>query len=351
MRQDGNRRKMTSIMLSAVLCTAMLTGCTAKDGNTGEAESESTQVGIETTTGAESEESDVNATVTEETVSETAASESADSEAATSESAAEEKTQMSEETEGSYYKGMGDGETIVLDAPPSWDYYLNADKTLPEVPEKLTLTQISAQDNGISMASDWQEQNNLESTDEDEQFIYEIKDGGVYQGSQYSVRDVLEVLPVSAGMSEENTASTLDFSNYVFPDSNPDEEEKAFGEQEVIWAQSVDNILYVATGHYTYASTSDGKNAYITAIDLNDMSVLWRSQPLVCNSRNFTIVKGVIVCGYGFTAEKDYLYELSTANGTVLEQIPLKSGPDQIICKDNIIYVHTYNTDYQFEIG
>ncbi len=142
---------------------------------------------------------------------------------------------------------------------------------------------------------------------------------------------------------------SLDFSNYRYS-AEYVEADYDYIQQKVNWAAIKDNILYVSNSHNTYAKSSKGMNAYITAIDLNDMSIIWRTDALVSNSRNFQMIGDVIVCGYGFTDEDDFLYQIDTYNGKVLEKTPLKSAPSFIIEKDNILYIRTYNTDYKFEI-
>ena len=76
-------------------------------------------------------------------------------------------------------------------------------------------------------------------------------------------------------------------------------------------------------------------NAYITALDRNSNQIIWRSQPLICNASNFIIIDRVIICGYGFTAEPDYLYLIDKTTGNILQQIKLKTAPSYIIPKDN----------------
>jgi glucose dehydrogenase len=91
-------------------------------------------------------------------------------------------------------------------------------------------------------------------------------------------------------------------------------------------------------------------NGYITAIDTDTNQVVWRSQPQVCNARNFLIVDGVIICGYGFTAEPDFIYILDKNSGKILQQIPVATAVDYLIKKDDKLYVRTYDTNYIFEI-
>lgn len=68
------------------------------------------------------------------------------------------------------------------------------------------------------------------------------------------------------------------------------------------------------------------------------------------NSKNFLVIDDVIHSGYGFTAEPDFLYQINRYTGKVLEKTLLKSAPGYLIKKDSILYVRTYNTDYQFMV-
>ncbi|GAB4544165.1 MAG: hypothetical protein Tsb0014_38150 [Pleurocapsa sp.] len=142
---------------------------------------------------------------------------------------------------------------------------------------------------------------------------------------------------------------SYDFSNYIYA-SNYLPGERDYINQTLNWVITEDNILYFSHSHSTYAKSSSGMNAYLTALDLKTNQILWRSQPLVCNASNFIIIDDVIICGYGFTAELDYLYLINKNTGEILQQIPLKTAPDYIIPKDNKLYVRTYNTDYVFKI-
>ena len=118
---------------------------------------------------------------------------------------------------------------------------------------------------------------------------------------------------------------------------------------EYRYAYVENNIAYISMYHMTYADTMPF-HAYIIAVDLNTGALLWRSLPLICNSDNFVVLDDVIISGYGFTAEPDYIYQIDKSFGTVLEQIPVKSQADYLIMKDGKLYVRTYNTDYVFEV-
>lgn len=143
---------------------------------------------------------------------------------------------------------------------------------------------------------------------------------------------------------------SMDFSNYIYSPKYV-KADINYIDQQVVWATIKDNILYVSHAHASYAYSSNNMNAYITAIDLSDMSILWRTKGLVCNSYNFLVIDNVIICGYGFTDEKDYLYQINMNNGKVLSKVLMKSAISYIIKKGNSLYIRTYNTDYKFTIS
>ena len=65
---------------------------------------------------------------------------------------------------------------------------------------------------------------------------------------------------------------------------------------------------------------------------------------------NFLVKGDVIFCGYGFTAEDDYLYQLDKNTGEVIDRLPLKKIPDLMAEKDDRLYVHTYSYDYVIQV-
>lgn len=135
-----------------------------------------------------------------------------------------------------------------------------------------------------------------------------------------------------------------DFVNYVYaPGGVPSQRDFVY--QSINWAMQDGDTLYVSHSHATYARSSKGQNAYITAIDTRTNRVLWRSQPLVSNASNFEITDDAIVAGYGFTNELDFLYVLDKKTGEVAHRLPVKSGATYIINKAGRIYVRTYNVD------
>ncbi|MDF2804571.1 MAG: hypothetical protein K0S61_4476, partial [Anaerocolumna sp.] len=173
----------------------------------------------------------------------------------------------------------------------------------------------------------------------DESYLYTI------YGADYSEGYLLNIYDVYTN----SKLYSLDLTNYRYS-PNYISEDYDFVQQKINWAVLEGNILYVSNSHRTYAKSSNYMNGFITAIDLTTNSIIWRTKSLVSNASNFQILDDVILCGYGFTAEDDFLYEIDKYTGEVLKEIPLKSAPSYIIKKDNVLYVRTYDTDYEFII-
>ncbi|MCA6363500.1 MAG: hypothetical protein IM638_10715 [Bacteroidetes bacterium] len=126
--------------------------------------------------------------------------------------------------------------------------------------------------------------------------------------------------------------------------------EQRFTLQEIRFARLEDSVLYIAAFHNTYAKSSGNQNGYITAIHTGTHQVKWRSAALVNNASTFVLRNGYLICGYGFTAEPDFVYVLNASSGEAVACVPVKSGPETIFEKGNKLYVRTYNTDYVFEM-
>jgi len=115
--------------------------------------------------------------------------------------------------------------------------------------------------------------------------------------------------------------------------------------EDLTWAREADGVLYVEHTHLTYASATRGRNAYISAIDLATRKTLWRSPALVANARTFVVSGDLIVSGYGFTAESDYLYLLDRRTGKVLDRLTVPSAPEVIKLRGDRLFVRTYDRD------
>lgn len=112
---------------------------------------------------------------------------------------------------------------------------------------------------------------------------------------------------------------------------------------------SFDGSVYVNANYLSYAKEVDGKTAYLYGIDVDSAKTMWRSKPL--RSRNeFAIVGNLIVSGYGFTAEKDYLYVIEARSGNELHEQPIKSGHDWVRWVNEELIVRTYGYDYRLKL-
>jgi outer membrane protein assembly factor BamB len=112
---------------------------------------------------------------------------------------------------------------------------------------------------------------------------------------------------------------------------------------ELRWAREVGGVLFVANAHRTYASTTGRRNGYLTALDPATGRVLWQSRSLVANADSFAVMGDVIVTGYGFTSEPDYLYALDRRTGRALARLPLPTGPELIASAGDTLTVRTYD--------
>ena len=219
---------------------------------------------------------------------------------------------------------------------PSWEYYCATEPASLAAP--LKLTKLTQEANKITDTDDWFEKNNLSLN---------VEDSGKYGLGIPSDENVGKCrFQVVDG--EKGEVFELDFSDFEYA-GDFKQSEKEFVRQQIRYAQIKDHILYLSIGHLTYAESSP-HNASVAAVDLAEKKLLWKSQPLVSNAANFVIKGDVLLCGYGFTAEPDYIYQLDLGSGKVIDKTAVKSKADYLILKDNILYVRTYNTDYTFRI-
>ena len=143
------------------------------------------------------------------------------------------------------------------------------------------------------------------------------------------------------------------------------------GEELYIFENGTGNCLYVLTyptdkwyingnnaclrdGIFYGASVTNGyaqpDTCFMFAYDLEDNKLLWRSADQTYNSMNFIVKDNVILCGYGFTSEDDYLYQLDLHTGEILSHLKLKKQPDLLVYQDHMLYVDTYSYNYTIEI-
>jgi len=61
--------------------------------------------------------------------------------------------------------------------------------------------------------------------------------------------------------------------------------------------------------------------------------------------RTFVVSRNLIVAGYGFTAESDFLYLLDRRTGKVLDRLAMPTAPEVIKLRGNKLHVRTYDHD------
>ncbi|MCR4901269.1 MAG: DUF3298 and DUF4163 domain-containing protein [Butyrivibrio sp.] len=236
-------------------------------------------------------------------------------------------------------------DTVYIDTinNPGWDEYCKEDKT-PEGTSFVSLTQTKADKSDWLDRDKWALEHGFQLASMpcyDENYSYYGSNPIEYS---YMFNELL-VYEASDGLLKYD----LDLSVLC---NGPDESQYRSSAitQYVSYAQIVDDILYATIMHNGYSSEEPYSN-YMVAIDLNDKTLLWRSEPCVSNASNFKIVNDTIICGYGFTAEPDYIYLLNRYNGQKVGEIAVNSAPDQFEIVDGTLYVATYNTAYEFTIN
>jgi hypothetical protein len=115
-------------------------------------------------------------------------------------------------------------------------------------------------------------------------------------------------------------------------------------------AHLVGDILYFDCNYNGYASIARKKTGYLVALDVKAGKVLWTTQALRANYPGFLVYKEVVISGYGFTEEPDFLYLFNRYTGKQLQEVKLRTAHDFLIPKDGKLYVRTYDHDYLFPI-
>ena len=224
---------------------------------------------------------------------------------------------------------------------PSWEYYCS--NAVAEVENiSFELEQVYEVKNDITDLEVWQASNEITLPQfpySDEYYFYTFTGDHFYEATGLMIYG-------------KNHSYNIDMNSFTMTPDKVYEANDSFMTNNrgyVNFAKIKDGILYVSTGHKGY-SVNNPSTGYITAIDLVNGEVLWKSAPQVSNAYNFEIIGDVIICGYGFTDEDDFLYVLNRTNGQVMEQIPLKSMAEYIVAKGSTLYVRTYNRNYEFSI-
>ena len=189
----------------------------------------------------------------------------------------------------------------------------------------LTLKIVSEEENGIDFANEWYEskQLSLPMVGKEWNNFYDDEYQYIWSG------DALYIYENISG----NCLYVMDPTDKWYINGNN--------------ACLLDDIFYGISVTNGYAQPD---SCFMFAYDLENNKLLWRSGDQTCNTMNFIVKKDVIICGYGFTSEKDYLYQLNLHTGEVIASLELKKQPDLLVPQDNMLYVHTYSYNYTIEM-
>lgn len=208
----------------------------------------------------------------------------------------------------------------------------------------IILSELSCKENGIIDEEAWfEETGHYPLGNEFNDGINTFKLSGETQNGHMTVINVYD----------ENGVNVYeyDLSDFCYDDDyDPTNDDYRFTERSIHCALMTDNYLYLSVFHSTYAESCP-ENGYIICIDVNTDKIVWISDPLVINSDNFVRYGDSLICGYGFTQEKDYLYVLNRFTGKTEKKIPLKKSPDYITYVGDDLWVRTYSYDYVFTIA
>ena len=192
--------------------------------------------------------------------------------------------------------------------------------------EPLKLKILSEEKNGINWANDWYESKNLSLPMIGNNWDHFYDDKYEYQwlGEQLNIY-------------EKETGNCLYVLEY------PTDKWYVNGNNAYI----EDGIFYGASVANGYANPG---SCFMFAYDLNKDELLWRSADQSYNTMNFIVKGDVIICGYGFTDEKDYLYQINKNTGEIIDKMELRKQPDLLVEQDGKLYVHAYSYDYVIDI-
>lgn len=190
----------------------------------------------------------------------------------------------------------------------------------------LTLKVVSEEGNGIDMAYEWYDREQLS--------LPMIGDGwDHFYDDEYEYQWVGDALYIY----EKETGTCL----YVL--SYPTDKWYVNGNNACL----KDGIFYGGSVMNGYAQPN---TCFLFAYDLDQDELVWRSADQSYNSMNFLVKGDIILCGYGFTEEDDYLYQINRNTGEIIDRLLLKKKPDLLIEQDGKLYVHTYSYDYVIEM-
>lgn len=250
-----------------------------------------------------------------------------DTEITVNEAGVEENTSESVETSESKEEEVAESKEAVqetkqvtIDLSGVEETHIKGEEVVP-----LNLTILSEEKNGIDWANDWYDSKNLSLPMIGNNWDHFYDDEYEYQwfGEQLHIY-------------EKETGNCLYVLEY------PTDKWYVNGNN----AYLEDGIFYGGSVANGYANPG---SCFMFAYDLDRDELLWRSADQSYNTMNFIVKKDIIICGYGFTDEKDYLYQINKNTGEIIDKMELKKMPDLLVEQNGKLYVHTYSYNYVLE--
>ena len=239
------------------------------------------------------------------------------------------------------YTGMDSSTkfTTLLDPGDSYVYWGNEENQKKKI-NPVSLSLVSETENDITDEDLWFGRLGIEPYSED------YSDGTYHYvlGGTENYGDKTRLMLYDAKTGE--LLHTYDFRSMMYAKGY---ENESFVDRSISYALVKDGYLYVNLYHNTYASSCPN-NAYMLAIDLEEDRIIWKSDPLLANSRQFLVVDDCVIAGYGFSAEPHYLTIFNRYTGELIEKIDIKKSPDYFYLDGNRLYVRTYSYDYIFDL-
>lgn len=104
-----------------------------------------------------------------------------------------------------------------------------------------------------------------------------------------------------------------------------------------------DGVLYFNDACASYSVQAKGKCSSLIAWDSATQKVLWRTKPLTSNGR-FLVYGELLISGYGFTDEPDWVFLVSRKDGRVLAKRRLKKAHETLSVEGDVLEVGVYDS-------
>jgi hypothetical protein len=138
--------------------------------------------------------------------------------------------------------------------------------------------------------------------------------------------------------------TVFDFKNFIEP---PETIEPRETHETITWAELDGDRLFVANAHSNNPDASNGKNAYLTAIDVKTDAIIWRSAGQVAGGSSFVVTDTHVICAY----EDFYYMQLFTLDrdtGKIVGSVALPEPARAIWVQDGKLRARALDNEVRF---